>query len=694
MTQHIVQWATPSPLWSELITNGSTRPVEGFGAPAILRFATDDFMQKYQDTLSTDPLKLGEFRAVPETWRGALAQPKVPTAARSFALSYQRRGSINARTSSTGAKATSSSDAAELPRLKLYQPAHQRYYLISACLVCASPGLPDRKVDGGKQEKISFVMRRLIKPTNGSSDATQWPEYAWVDSGTGYVWQKVRGDDDTSDAVTVTNEERLPLFSTTFHEDDLRSRRLVSGIIPVAKREAYLGAQSRTSADASATNGTTAITARKILLRKQVIEPWKALVTQMASGGAANSTIVNSDGSTGIFSSNLTRDSVRSAREQAQLISWLILSDFAEFLSLHIPELWESILAGTRPAGGFPNMGKVYDALDAASWSSTAETALLNEYPDPTHSNALQSLGYPPLPASLRLALTQFGQGTGGLNTALRSSLDRIDQPYSRKPGDDRSAWPGFLFPLTDPDPSFDALLPLLTLNPAAADPDETSELLIDLEPTPNAALEQLDTFAVLLVRALAESKRNTSAPQPDIPAAAIKPADPSTAIFRIRCVYERPACGPLHEDVVSDPTEPFELAGFFDPDAPARPIRIGLPIDTTPAGLRKFDKNTAFIMSDILCGQVQRMKGLGFIDLVLSVLPWPFHKDLSVGDMKPCGSTGGNFGMICSLSIPIITICALILLMIIVALLDFVFRWLPFFIICFPIPGLKAKKS
>ncbi len=44
------------------------------------------------------------------------------------------------------------------------------------------------------------------------------------------------------------------------------------------------------------------------------------------------------------------------------------------------------------------------------------------------------------------------------------------------------------------------------------------------------------------------------------------------------------------------------------------------------------------------------------------------------------------NLGMICSLSIPIITICALILLMIIVQLLNIVFWWLPFFKICFPL--------
>ena len=77
----------------------------------------------------------------------------------------------------------------------------------------------------------------------------------------------------------------------------------------------------------------------------------------------------------------------------------------------------------------------------------------------------------------------------------------------------------------------------------------------------------------------------------------------------------------------------------------------------------------------------------------MLSVLPWPFHKDARRGAPEPCRTDGGDsLGMICSLSIPIITICALILLMIIVILLDIIFRWLPFFIFCFPLPKFKAK--
>jgi hypothetical protein len=60
---------------------------------------------------------------------------------------------------------------------------------------------------------------------------------------------------------------------------------------------------------------------------------------------------------------------------------------------------------------------------------------------------------------------------------------------------------------------------------------------------------------------------------------------------------------------------------------------------------------------------------------------------------MEPCKSKGVQLGMICTFSIPIITICALILLMVIVLLFEFIFKWIPWFIVCFPLPGFKSKK-
>ncbi len=84
-------------------------------------------MQDFVNTLATDPRKLGEFRAVRETWRGKLSQPTVPTPKKLFALEMQRLGSRRRRAADTGDKRSESDDAQQLPHLKLYQPAHQRY---------------------------------------------------------------------------------------------------------------------------------------------------------------------------------------------------------------------------------------------------------------------------------------------------------------------------------------------------------------------------------------------------------------------------------------------------------------------------------------------------------------------------------------------------------------------------------------
>jgi hypothetical protein len=51
------------------------------------------------------------------------------------------------------------------------------------------------------------------------------------------------------------------------------------------------------------------------------------------------------------------------------------------------------------------------------------------------------------------------------------------------------------------------------------------------------------------------------------------------------------------------------------------------------------------------------------------------------------------DIGLLCSFSIPIITICALIVLMIFVGLLNIVFWWMPFLRICLPI-ALPGKRS
>lgn len=164
-------------------------------------------------------------------------------------------------------------------------------------------------------------------------------------------------------------------------------------------------------------------------------------------------------------------------------------------------------------------------------------------------------------------------------------------------------------------------------------------------------------------VQAALASRPETLPPAVKVPKLGQKAED----LYVLRYVYERPQCDPAHQ-YVSQPTDPFELAPFFDPDAPGRPIRIGLPVDVSIAGLRKFPKNVAFMMSKELRNKMQAV-----------------NKEMLKGD-PPGGEGSLVIGDICSFSIPIITLIAFILLMIIAILLNIVFWWLPLLKICFPL--------
>ena len=69
-----------------------------------------------------------------------------------------------------------------------------------------------------------------------------------------------------------------------------RKRRLVAGLIPVGKREAYMGAGMQTAAWRSAAGRRAAAVSdpRMILFWSQVTEPWKKLLEQAANGSKMN----------------------------------------------------------------------------------------------------------------------------------------------------------------------------------------------------------------------------------------------------------------------------------------------------------------------------------------------------------------------------------------------------------------------
>jgi hypothetical protein len=677
---HDVGWLTPAPMWSGFGALTADAQRQAFLRPAILRFAHDAFMDELMATLAYHPEKLGEWRAAYETWEKPMAAP--PSAA-SFSLREPVsklsvrliRGAAQSAATSAGVT-TLPANLVQVssPPLKLYQPVQQRHYLVTASLVCRTPGLPDRRIDAGKQERAAYVLRRIVLPDGvgaPSADPRTWDEYGFVDTAAGPAWQRAKGAGEEGGDTLLPGEERLPLFSVGFNEDNGRKRRLFAGLIPVGRREVYVNARVRSDgtdgADgAGATTGSgTAAEAdadpRLLLFQMRVTGPWSELVQQSLDEGgrlAKKPDELEFMDEQPLPSDAPPADFFERAREQAQTVSWYALLDFERFLFDHLPRVWE-VLTGTRQR----------DTLDAQTEEPLVDW-LERVVLDPTLKSTLGAQAK----SSLLQALTLMAQ-----DQSIGEGLERVEVAY-RRSGPDPD-WPDFLFPLADA---------------GARGPFPFSVGGVNLATARPQILEEVDAaFAELAKRITAALPPRETAALPEIHVPSNPKIDTGTAWFAIRCVYERPNCGPFDPPAVSEPTQPFQMASFFDPEAPARPVRIPMPFDISPAGLRKFNKSATLQVSDMLCGQLKRIRKMTLGDLVLSVLPWPFHKDLpDPSGGGPCEAGGNRIGMFCSLSIPIVTICALILLIIIVSLFDLFFRWLPYLFLCLPIPGFKGKRS
>lgn len=718
-------WASPSPVGLRLQGRGEAV------RPAILRFDHDDFMQELIDTLHREPGRLGDWLAEPETWRKPMTRPSVPPAtvmpSSKVAFLYEKtHRASQAKKKITAINLQSFKGLlrpktmparnllAEEQPLKLYQASQKRHYLISASLIDEAAGLPDCPLDPRRQEKVSFVLRRLLAPQS-SADASDtplahWDEYALVAGASGAQWQRIGSHGSPLPAQLVRGEEQLPLFPVHFTGSCGAPRCLYSGVIPVSRREQWVGAGLGGEVGQTVALRTGGRSLAGLLLQTDVIAPWKLLLEQAeVKGRVARTDITTVSGSAAIKTRERNR-LLRTARDEMQTGSWYVLLDFARFLKTHCPTLWQVLTGDQQDEILDDGERRLLTVLRSTtlSWQlafrllsgkaeseslSQAEIGLLEvlqyrsllnsgvadlDFPDEEQwrladmaPSRTAPYKYHQISWSLAEALVAVIDAGEGLE-AVESLCIRFDENGAPLAVD--ANWPRFLFPLADPEleiprPEVDvaALESLSGLERRLAAVDGLAQLVESLLPAAPAAEELIDT----------------------IPA-----GDPRQVWFVVRCVYERPGCGPMFPALVSAASRPFLMAPFFDPDAPTRAVRIPMPLDISPAGLRKYQKNTGFVLSDMLCGKIKSIRKMTLADLVLSVLPWPFHKDLPEPGSGKCEEGGNSFGVICSLSIPIVTLCALILMMIIATLFDLFFRWIPYLFICLPIPGLKGKNT
>lgn len=524
------QWVSAAPLWDAYESDPARMQ-----SPALLRFASDTFMEDLDATLQRDPAGVSDLVAVPESFR---ARP-------------------------TGASADW---RPTLSQLKLYQPAHGHFYMVSASLVCRLAGLPDRTVDVAGGDKVSFVLRRIAQDGN---------EMAWTnDPASGKRWQELAADASGEFGNLAPFEELLPLFPMNFSVEGKR-RRLHVGLVPTSSRETFQAAPALSPIQAVERDPAT----------NQVKDP------RMEE--AETRFLARLDD--WVEAPTSTNAVMRRGETEASLF---LLLDFAEFLSFNLPALWQNIHSGTRPTTD-PDRTALYDLLATSRVDNN----------------------------------TTWQQ-------ALRAVWDQAARITEAEPG----------------------------LAPTNLSYNLNNSML-------NAAL--VTSMRQALKRALGTYTPSSAPPsQPSPESVPVPKMGPADTLYVLRCVYQRPACGPLQPatDLLSKATRRFAIAPFFDFDAPARKVRISLPIDTSIAGLRKFDKNVAFMISDKLREQMSSITDL--------------KKAL---DGELASEEGFDLGVICSFSLPIITICALVLLLIFVYVLNIVFWWVPFFRFCLPL-GLKAK--
>ena len=676
--------------------------------PSILRFATDTFMQDMIEVMRDNPKRIAEWVAKAETWRDPMVTPspkqkKNHEDGLSFLLNKTKRladarkPAAKTRLFKPRQEVVIDDDArVDAAPIKLFQSSHQRFYLVSASLICAEPGYPDHSLDLSSQEKVSFVIRRLVPPA-GKEDIAEnqvienigdWDEYGFINTSSGHKWLRIDQSKSLACKKLLSREEQLALFPVNY-SDSCCERRLFSGLVPVGSREKWMAAPVADTVagieiDSSEQAFDTGISHARILFQTDVTEPWKILVEQAEfkkEGLSRSFTRFDTSGS----SADETDKARRTHRDNTQMASWYVLLDFAKFLEQHLPAFW-NVAAQLAANPGLQisdfDLDEEQSELLETIWQTELSDDVIEALVDLDDGyltrvtrNANQRREAAVSAGTVKVSLLEALIAVRPLESNLESVENEFvrfdDSGSTPTPITPDNKWPGFLFPLADP--QYNGPVP------------KTSSSNEDLE----TRLGKIDALADLIEKILPEPSpveevisNNNSLDQRD-------------AWFVIRCIYERPNCGPLFPALVSEATRVFQMAPFFDPDAPTRPVRIPMPVDISPAGLRKYKKNTSFVISDMLCGKIKKIRKITLGDLVLSVLPWPFHKDLpNPGDTGPCKSNGNSFGMICSLSIPIVTLCALILLMIMVALFDLFFRWIPFLFVCLPIPGLKGKKG
>ncbi len=587
--RHDIQWVAPAPLWDRRLENEET---ERFKQPARFHFQRDGYVEELGKRLEEGPTAVEEGVLTSQLWKEKdLPQGVAPEQPDGFP--------------------------------KLYQPLHERYYTVSASLVCRRQGLPDRSVARVDEETVSMVLRRLVPTSNDQQVDPDNPDtytvYGWME---GY-WQQLddmeRVDQSSRGEGGESVEKRYPMFPTSYVPDSPlerppKERRVWNALIPTTDREEFLSAEfldatstsgppstDSTNSDSNSV-GRTSVDPRLTQLQVRVLDPLGTLRKHV-----------------GELSNDLEGDDIDQEAVRVSTSLAFALLDLWTFLTSHVEPVAEWIEQTSE--GDHPG--------------ASAGPSL-----DPAEKRLLKGLD---------TEIYISGLGSTWLDAVRKAQEKESDLARGKA----------------------SSLLPPNTLKTNGNfDADSVEESLRAIATWTSSESEEGPTSSALYkkVSTVIKSGGGDKARKLQVPPS---PGN-EEAVFRARCVYERPRCTPYFEPVVSEPTRAFRLASVMDMKAPARDHQFAMPDAGGPEDFRDTSKGVSVRISQKLNEQIQRVKNVTMTDLGEEEVP----------DQQDA------VAMVCRLSLPIITICALILLLVMVNVLNFIFYWLPYFMICFPVPS------
>ena len=457
------------------------------------------------------------------------------------------------------------SDGTATGLYRLFQPLSQRYYLVTASLVCRRVGIPDRAVQLSKGERTTFVLRKL--GTDGSEQAwvpTAGPAAAPGDPPTG-------GWNAASPGQLAAGEDQLPMHAApvagfaapgttaaAFGMSEPGRRTVYYGYIPTSRRERVVTALTDADAVTKLLNIDPTQQEQVPLgdLVARVIQPWGLLQ------GTWPPPLPTTPPTP-------TTPPPGAPDTDTDYSSLYILLDLSDWLQKNLPAVHDALLGGPSPTG--PDAQALLTALQGI-WVGTRPAPTPPVQPPP-YPWTLGPLTFVRLSEALQ-DLAPFAQLVYGADLlAPTTNYDLLDPPVGPSP----------IAPLpptwleTSTTPGSLAYLALAALKEAGAPLTLPTELsgMIKADPAEPVAGYAPDTYI-------------------------------------IRTVFEHDPCVP----VLSGPSRPFQLARALDGDAPARKIRIALP---DISNLRQFQRGVAIEMPPSLRRVLDRVtpamlqgKGLG----------------------------------------------------------------------------------